>query len=134
MNNTAKEIRRMSAEGYCCSQIMVKIGLDAKGDENPELLDAVAGLCNGIHFGICCGTLTGAACLLSLFDKNKAASDMIPKLVDWFETTYTQSCGGINCDEILKGNPMNRFEYCPKIMEETVEKCRKLLAECGYEI
>jgi len=59
---------------------------------------------------------------------------MIPRLVDWFERTYTQSCGGINCDEILKGNPMNRFEYCPKIMVETVEKCRELLAEFGYEI
>jgi hypothetical protein len=134
MNNTAKEIRRLAAEGYCCSQILIQMGLDARGEENPELLDAVAGLCNGLHFGMTCGILTGAACLLSLYDKNKAASEMIPKLADWFETTYTQSCGEINCEAILGDNPMNKQERCPKMMEETFEKCRELLAECGCEI
>jgi hypothetical protein len=134
MSDAAKEIRRMAAQGYCCSQIMVKIGLDARQEENPELLDAVAGLCNGLHFGLVCGVLTGAACLLSLYDKKNAASDMIPKLVDWFETTYAQSCKGINCEDILEGNPVNKLERCPKIMEETIEKCRMLLAGFGYEI
>jgi hypothetical protein len=134
MNNTAKEIRRLASQGYCCSQIMVQMGLDAKQEENPELLDAVAGLCNGLHFGLVCGILTGAACLLSLYDKKNAASDMIPRLVDWFETVYTQSCGGISCDEIIQDNRMNKVERCPKMMEETFEKCRELLADFGYEI
>jgi hypothetical protein len=133
-NTTAKEIRRLAAEGYCCSQILVQMGLDAKQEENPELIDAVAGLCNGLHFGLTCGILTGAACLLSLYDKKKAASEMIPKLVDWFDATYTQSCGGINCEEILGDNLMNKQERCPKMMEETFEKCRALLAACGYDI
>ncbi len=128
------EIRRLAKEGYCCSQIMVKMGLDARGEDNPELLDAVAGLCNGIHLGLCCGILTGAACLLSLLDKKNAASNMIPRLVDWFETTYTQSYGGISCDQILDGNHMKKFERCPRIMEETFEKCRELLADIGYDI
>jgi hypothetical protein len=134
MSNTAKEIRRLASQGYCCSQIMVQMGLDAKEEENPELLDAVAGLCNGLHSGLVCGILTGAACLLSLYDKKNAASSMIPKLVDWFETVYTQSCGGINCDEIIHDNPINKIERCPKMIEETIEKCRELLAEFGYEI
>jgi hypothetical protein len=134
MSDTSKEIRRLSAEGYCCSQIMVKMGLDAKGDENPELLDAVAGLCGGLYSGLCCGILTGAACLLSLYDKKKAASQMIPKLVEWFEKTYVPSCGGISCDQILDDNPMNKLERCPTMMVETFEKCRELLAEDGYEI
>jgi len=134
MNNTAKEIRRLSAEGYCCSQIMVKMGLDAKEEENPELLDAVAGLCGGLYSGLCCGILTGAACLLSLYDKKNAALNMIPKLVGWFQATYTPSYGGISCKEIIQDNPANRFERCPKMMEETLEKCRELLAEFGHEI
>ena len=134
MNNTAKEIRRLSAEGYCCSQIMVKMGLDAKGEEIPELLDAVAGLCGGLYSGLCCGVLTGAACLLSLYDRQNAKSNMIPRLVAWFEHTYTPCFGGINCDVIMDDNPMNRIERCPKMMEETFEKCRELLGEFGHEI
>jgi hypothetical protein len=134
VSDTARKIRSLAAQGYCCSQIMVQMGLDAKQEENPELLDAVAGLCNGLHFGLVCGILTGAACLLSMFDKKKAAATMIPRLVDWFETTYTQSCGGISCEEIINDNPMNKLERCPKMMEETFEKCRELLADSGYEI
>jgi hypothetical protein len=134
MSDAAKEIFRLSSEGYCCSQIMVKMGLDAKQEENPELLDAVSGLCKGLYSGLCCGTLTGAACLLALYDKKNAASDMIPKLVDWFETTYTSLYGGMDCEDIIGDDPMTRFERCPKIMVETIEKCRELLAEFGYEI
>ena len=134
MSDTAKEIYGLAAQGYCCSQIIVQMGLDARQDENPELVDAVAGLCGGLHVGLCCGTLTGAACLLSLYDKKNAAVNIIPRLVEWFNTAYVSSCGGINCNDILDDNPRNRLERCPKIMEETYEKCLELLAEFGHEI
>jgi len=134
MSNAAKEIFRLAAQGYCCSQIMVKMGLEARQGENQELLDAVAGLCGGLHSGLCCGILTGAACLLSLYDKQNAAIYMIPRLVEWFETTYTSSYGGISCKDIIDNNPINKFDRCPKVMEETMEKCRELLTEFGYEI
>ena len=134
MNDTINEIRRLAGQGYCCSQIMVQMGLTAKQHENPELLDAVAGLCRGLYRGLCCGTLTGAACLLSLYDKENAASEMIPKLVNWFEETYTQAYGGIDCQEIVGDDPMKKKDRCPRIMEQTFEKCRELLAEMGYEV
>jgi hypothetical protein len=93
MTDSAQEILRLSKEGFCCSQIMLQIGLDAKKDENPELLDAVAGLCGGMHSGLCCGTLTGAACLLSMLDKANAKLHMIPRLVEWFKSTCTELYG-----------------------------------------
>ena len=133
MNETAKEVYRLAAQGHCCSQIMIQMGLDARQDENPELVNAVAGLCGGLYSGLVCGTLTGAACLLSLYDR-QAAKSMIPRLVEWFRTTYDASCGGINCEDIIDNNPQNRLERCPKIMIETYEKCRELLAEIGYKI
>jgi len=134
MNDTAKEILRLSKEGYCCSQIMVQIGLDARGEENPELVQAVAGLCGGLYSGLCCGTLTGAACLLSMFDKEKAKSYMIPNLVEWFKAAYATLYGGIDCDCIIGDNPNSRFERCPQILAATIEKCRSLLADCGYQL
>jgi hypothetical protein len=128
------EIRRLGGQGYCCSQIMLQMGLDAKGAENPELIDAVAGLCGGLYSGLCCGILTGAACLLSMYDRQRAASFMIPMLVEWFETTYTQSYNGISCVDILDQDPANKLNRCPKIMEETIIKCRELLANYGYAL
>jgi hypothetical protein len=133
MSETAKKIRGLSAEGYCCSQIIVKMGLDAQGDANPELLDAVAGLCSGMHLGLTCGILSGAACLLSLFDKQNAAVSMIPLLANWFEARCKEF-GGCSCEAILNDNPMNRIERCPMLLEETFEKCRELLAAFGHEI
>lgn len=133
MNDIAREIRRLGAEGYCCSQIMVKMGLDAQDDDNPELLDAVAGLCGGLYSGLCCGTLTGAACLLSLYDKERGRF-MIPQLVRWFSETWTSRYGGVDCEKIIDGNEVNRVERCPVIMVETFQKCRELLRECEYEV
>jgi hypothetical protein len=120
--------------GYCCSQIMVKMGLDAKEKENPDLLAAVAGLCRGVHAGLICGTLTGGACLLSLYDKKEAAAFMIPQLVAWFEETYGSLYGGTSCQAIIGGDPAKKFERCPGLMVETFEKCRELLEEAGHDI
>jgi len=130
MNNVATEIYRLHAEGYCCSQIIIQMALDSLQDENPELVDAVAGLCKGLYSGLCCGALTGGACLLSMIDKNNARGYMILRLVEWFKAKY----GGVSCDEILEHNPANMWERCPKIVEETFEKCREFLAEYGHEI
>jgi len=134
MSDVSQTVYKLATQGYCCSQIMIKIALDAKGEENPVLLNAMAGLCGGMHVGLCCGVLTGAACLLSMYDKKAAAMEMIPRLVEWFQLTYNEEYGSINCREILDNNPRNRGERCPRMMAETFEKCRELLAEHGYTI
>lgn len=130
----AEDIIALTARGYCCSQIMVKAGLDARGEENEQLLEAVAGLCGGLHSGLCCGILTGAACLLSLYDSGAAASTMIPELAQWFHSTYGPTRGGIECRDILGDDPLARSELCPGMMAETLSRCRELLAPFGYEL
>ena len=131
MLNTAKEIARFNSQGYCCSQIIVALGLEATEDENPQLIDAVRGLCKGLFSGLDCGTLTGAACLLSMIDPKAAEEHLIPRLVEWFEMTFTALYGGISCRQILDDNPMNKYERCPQIMVKTFDKCRELLSETG---
>jgi len=134
MSDTANRILQLSAQGYCCSQIMVRLGLDSLEEDNPNLVDAVAGLCGGLCSGLCCGTLTGAACLLSMFDKETARSHMIPSLVEWFQATYTPLYGGIDCRCIVGADGGLQYERCPAIMEETVARCRSLLAGFGYRL
>lgn len=134
MSNTSKDIMRLVSQGYCCSQVIVELGLEALEDENPELIDAMRGLCKGLYTGLTCGTLTGAACLLSMIDVKAAEDHLIPRLVEWFEMTFTECYGGTCCKTILNDDPMNKFERCPKIMEQTYDKCRELLSEVGHEI
>ena len=61
------EILTLNQGGYCCSQIIMKLALRELGQENPELVRAMAGLCFGAGSPEgACGVLTGAACALSL--------------------------------------------------------------------
>jgi hypothetical protein len=125
---------QLSLKGYCCSQIIVELGLAAINDENPQLIDAVRGLCSGLYSGMLCGTLTGACCLLSMIDAKDAEAHLIPRLVEWFEMTFTECYGGTSCKTILNDDPMNKYERCPKIMAQTYEKCRELLSEAGHQL
>lgn len=134
MLSTSKDIMRLSAQGYCCSQILLELALEATEDQNPQLIDAMRGLCRGLQSGLICGTLSGAACLLSMFCPKVAEGQLIPRLVEWFEVTFTECYGGTSCKVILDDNPMNKFDRCPKIIEQTYEKCRELLLENGIAI
>jgi hypothetical protein len=134
MFNTSREVTRLISQGLCCSQIMVQLGLEATQDENPQLIDAMRGLCKGFYSGHICGTLTGAACLLSMLNPKEAEAHLIPRLSEWFELTFSSCYGGTCCKTILGDDPMNKLERCPKIMVQTFDKCRELLSETGIRI
>ncbi|NMA36937.1 MAG: C_GCAxxG_C_C family protein [Papillibacter sp.] len=134
MDSYEKRIFDLGLKGYCCSQILVQLGLDALNRENEDLINAVSGLCMGIFSGKQCGVLTGGACLLALFDKSEAAKTMIPRLAEWFDMTYTPQYGGTCCSDIVANDPMKKFERCPVIIKQTFEMCRELLEESGYDI
>ena len=54
-------------QGYCCSQLLVQLLVQAQGREIPDLVRALHGLCHGIgQSGGPCGLLTGGACVLAL--------------------------------------------------------------------
>ena len=117
----SKRIFELSMQGYCCSQIIMILGLEEIKKDSPDLIAAMNGLCNGLQIGSLCGTLTAAVCFLSL---QKADQSTIENFIDWFNYEY----GSLGCDEILDGNPLNRWEKCPVIVEETFEKLKDLLA------
>ena len=135
MSDTLEQIMRLSAQGLCCSQILVTMALDANEDENPQLVDAVRGLCKGLGGGgYTCGVLLGAVCVLSMMDPRIAEAELIPRLTEWFEVTFNEQYGGTACAQILGDDPMNKCERCPQIMALTYEKCRALLEEHGMRI
>ena len=68
MENIQERMMDLRLKGYCCSQILMQMGLDQLGKENQDLIDASGGLCDGIYSGKTCGVLTAAVSLMYLAD------------------------------------------------------------------
>jgi C_GCAxxG_C_C family probable redox protein len=133
----------LAQQGFCCSQVLLIMGLEAQGKSNPDLVRAVHGLCGGLgSSGDICGTLTGGACLLSLYagrgspeeEKDACLSQMVAELVQWFVDRYGQLYGGINCRDILADDPDNYSARCPGIVAETYQKVKELLTANGFDL
>ncbi len=126
------EMLALKQSGYCCSQIVVKLILAEQGRDNPDLVRAMAALCNGT--GGVCGILTGAACALSVGLTDAPAQELpdslLPLLLDeltgWFATTAERSWGGTSCQRILEASPDKRA--CTLLLAATLEKVQAILA------
>lgn len=143
MTDTFFKMLELSQAGFYCSQILLIIGLEAQGKENPDLVRAMSGLIGGMGFsGKTCGALTGGACLLGLYAgkgtveemEDSRLNDMIKELVVWFEHDACSQYGGIDCDVILDNNPMNRASRCPQLVLNTLCKVEEILAANGYAL
>lgn len=127
----------LALQGYGCSQIVVLRALEAMGSSSPELVRAVSGLHGGLGFsGKACGALTGGCCVLGLHAGRSEpdeveAPDLVPMvqaLVQWFEAEFGSRFGGIDCDDILAGDPRNRTLRCPDVIARVAAKVDELLA------
>ena len=127
-------IMELSREGLYCAQIMVQLALDAEGKENPELIEAVRGLCGGFAWsGGPCGALSGGACLLSLLGRGLEISEreeLVAEFHRWF-AGRTAQFGGEDCNDITGGDRGHMFSVCPGVIIDSYEKCVELLAERG---
>jgi len=127
---------QLATQGFCCSQIILILGLDEQGKDNPDLIRAMHGLCGGIgRSGKTCGALTGGVCLIGLtFGKGTPVEVghvrinlMINELMEWFENTHGSiDCEGIldhSLDEAGKEYPVQ----CGNIVSATFNKVQEIL-------
>lgn len=142
MNDDDFRVAELALKGYKCSHILVQIGLDALGRDNPELLRAMSGLAGGMGCGLACGALTGGCCLIGMYAGGDGQGDgeheklprMLEEYVDWFREECEQRFGGSDCAQITGGNPMQRAERCPGLILECVRKAREVLEANGFEL
>lgn len=142
MNDDDFRVAELALKGYKCSHILVQIGLDALGKDNPELLRAMSGLASGMGCGLACGALTGGCCLIGMYaggdgdgqGEHEKLPRMLEEYVDWFREECEQRFGGSDCAQITGGNPMQRAERCPGLILECVRKAREVLEANGFEL
>jgi hypothetical protein len=142
MDQTMLRMMELSYNGYYCSQILLILGLEAQGKSNPELVRAMGGLANGCGFaGGPCGTLAGAACLLSLYAgkgtddeyQDEGLTYMLRDLGEWFTLTYGSRYGDTTCETIV-GDRTEMRQRCGAIVAETYAKVMELLTAGGYDV
>ncbi len=135
------EMQRMlelDIAGYTCSQIIIILGLEAQGMENPQLVRAMHGLAGGMGFsGGVCGALTGGVCLLSMLagrgsdaeKENDALFQMVTDLVTWFKASFGEQYGSIDCEKILAAGAAASSRPCPGLVSQTYQKVKEILIE-----
>ncbi|MGI6578714.1 MAG: DVU_1555 family C-GCAxxG-C-C protein [Saccharofermentanales bacterium] len=131
MSDIFDRLLELSQKGYSCAQVILLIALESEGKENPDLVRAMAGLRGGLDgSGEVCGALSGGMCFLSYFGgrggddevENVNLKSMSKELYEWF-VEYTAEYGGIDCRQILEGDPGNKVLRCPMVVRDTLEKC-----------
>jgi len=126
-DDVARRVSELGLSGRCCTQIMVQMALDESGAENTQMVDAVGALCLGLFAGRTCGALTGGLLAMALRSSAPVDGELAKQLVEWFEEQYDT----LECDDILKGDPMARFTTCPAIVGRAYEEAMELLAARG---
>lgn len=123
MEDMKEKIFMLKMKNYCCSQIVMEIGLEKLGIENSQLVSAMAGLCEGVKCGSICGTASAAVCFMYLADPQLAESGIVQEYLDWFEESF----GALDCETLLIDGPMAKLEKCPMLVETTMNKLEELL-------
>jgi hypothetical protein len=137
----ADRLIQLKEQGFCCSQMLLLVGLEDQGKTDVDLVRAVSGLAAGLFSGEICGALTGGACLLGLYAGRGTPDDvldhrlciMVGELVEWFSQEYGQAFGGIRCDDILGDDP-GACAVCGSKVLGTYRKVSTLLAENGLDL
>ncbi|HZJ76749.1 MAG TPA: C-GCAxxG-C-C family protein [Oscillospiraceae bacterium] len=146
MDDLGFYIFQLASQGYCCTQIMIKMILEQEGIENTDLVRAANGLCGGVGFsqGIC-GVLTGGICILGLYagkgedteNRKENFVEMIDEYMMWFEEEFgSKECADIvgNELEIGESGDASYPVKCGKLIEKGIIKILQILDEHNYTL
>lgn len=145
MDDMEFELFKLRNLGYCCTQMMMKLALDAEEKENPDLMKAVQGLCMGVG-GLqkTCGVLTGGLAILGLYagkgkdnePPNPDYFNMVDEYIAWFESEL----GSTECQDIIGACTMAEYQsnqdyalQCGDTLRKSYEKVQEILRDYNFE-
>jgi len=137
MDETQIRMLQLGKKGYTCSQIILLLGLEVRGETNPDLVRAMAGLAYGCGSGQgSCGVLTGGCCLLGLYagkgSDEEIASErltlMLQELTDWFMERTGCADNLMTCEAIVgEDGPVASRQRCGSLVADTYAKVMDIL-------
>lgn len=144
MSDMSFELFKLSSKGYCCTQIMLKLALEAEEKENEDLIRASKGLCLGIGgTQKTCGVLTGGIGILGLYaakgnDKESTKEDyssMVEEFINWFEEEFesTECIDIIGPYDFENKEKNSNTQKCGDIIAKSYSKVVEILLDHGYE-
>jgi C_GCAxxG_C_C family probable redox protein len=145
MDDMEFQLFKLRSSGYCCTQILVKMALDAEETENEDVMKAVNGFCMGIGgTQMTCGLITGGVAILGLYaGKGKDTEqphpeffNMVKEYMDWFEDEF----GSSECRDIIGECSMAEYKSnqsllmkCGNMLMKCYEKVQEILSEYDFE-
>ncbi len=140
MNPALLELVPYVRQGECCSQLLMRLALQLRGEENEGLIRAMRGLCHGIgQSGAACGLLgSGAAVLAWLSGKDGGETHpMLEPLENeyalWF-AEKTKGFGGCGCELVVQGLCAQAGAAAPEDGVPDMSLCGEFMAECWEKI
>lgn len=139
------EMFRLTASGYCCAQVMMKMALEAEGKENADLLRAVHSLCLGAgSYQRTCGVLTCGIAIIGLYAgkgcDTEYSSPYFSQMVDGYTDWFTAELGSTECRDIIGVCSVTDYRTnqsyqlkCGEIMANGFQKVREILEEYDFE-
>jgi C_GCAxxG_C_C family probable redox protein len=143
MDEKAFEIYTLGTQGFCCTQIMLKLALGMEDKENEDLIRAVTGFCNGIGGNQkTCGVLLGGIAVIGLYaGKGKVGEwtgnnygKMMTEYMEWFDEHF-ESSECVDLIGIYHFTDENSQQYpvkCGNTLLEGFEKVVEILQDNGY--
>jgi C_GCAxxG_C_C family probable redox protein len=143
MDDLQIRMLQLASQGFYCAQIILQLALEARGEENPALVRAMAGPAYGCGDGrATCGALSGGCCLLALYAAKGSATEkesdrlllMLGALTDWFHQEMERRYGGTTC-EIITGEkgPAAARQRCGEIVAQTFAKAMEILLANDFD-
>jgi C_GCAxxG_C_C family probable redox protein len=124
--DTKTRVADAKAGGYCCSESVMKLGLEDLGIEDENLIKAMVAFCGGMGAGQVCGALAAAAALMCIVDEKKEAKTKTRiEVIDWFKGEF----GAVDCPTLIDGDDKNKDVRCPGYIEAAYEHVHEMLKE-----
>ncbi len=139
MDDTLIRMLQLGQQGFTCSQIIILLALELRGEENPDLVRAMGGLAYGCGSGQgSCGVLTAGCCVLALYagkgNTDETPSDrldlMLQELGDWFRRHTGCDTEDMSCNAIVgEAGPQASRRRCGTLLQETYAKVMEILTD-----
>ena len=127
MTDIDARVSELRTQGRCCAQIVVRLALEERGEENEQLAEAVGALCGGMSSGLGCGALAGGAVAMWVLAGGPVDGAVVAELVERFRERH----GSTECGAILGGDRSARHTTCPPLIAGTYAEVRDLLHARG---